>query len=183
MRRSRSCYIILATLALMAASAPAQPNDPGLDPDLQIELVRETEDGEDLLIATVTSDGEPVEDARVEFFVQRTFGEMTLGADTTFDDGTAAVLFPLELPGDENGNLAFVVVVTSGPNRLESRATIGLPGGIPRVVQDEPFPRALWAPRAPLGLILTFAILLGGVWLVYAYVFRQLILIRKEALS
>ena len=41
---------------------------------------------------------------------------------------------------------------------------------IPVIIGPEVFSRELLAPHAPLALILTFVIVIGGVWYVYCYV-------------
>ena len=65
----------------------------------------------------------------------------------------------------------------SAPMRAE--ATVG---GAKVVVPDpEPFGRALWAPHAPLLLIVAIFAVLGIVWLTYAYVVVQLVRLRKGA--
>ncbi len=57
---------------------------------------------------------------------------------------------------------------------------MALPGG--KVIAiAESFPRALWAPQAPVGLIVTIMLLVGGAWGAYAFVVLQLVAIRKGA--
>jgi hypothetical protein len=162
--------------------APEAPDDPA-KPKPQITVAPGTEEGKPVLIATVMLNGKPVKDARVTFGVKRTFGTMILGQDDTLDDGTAEVKFPTGLPGDATGQLQLVVEVKPGEqyNRARAEATVG--GGRIVPVDPDPFPRALWAPHAPLPIVITICTLLIIVWSTFAFVVSQLLKIRKEPLD
>ena len=54
-------------------------------------------------------------------------------------------------------------------------------GGTPFHPQPNLFPRALWSPHAPVGLIATIVSLLVIVWGNYAFVVSQLIKIKQGA--
>ena len=149
-----------------AASAP--------QPRAQIDLRRTVEDKKEMLVATVSVNGKPVEGASLTFSVSRLFGPMDLGQDQTLDDGTAAVAFPVGLPGDAKGDLAVHVAVTS-PAELEGTAVDVKFGGAPSRVWSAQPPRALWSTRAPLAIVGTITLLLATVWTVYAYVVGQLV--------
>ncbi len=146
----------------------------------ELTITTTVEDGKKMIVATVTKEAKPVAGARVAFSVQRTFGRLALGEEETLDDGTAAVLFPEGLPSDPDGKLKVFAEVKSPANLAVVRGEVALPGGAPRVVETNPFPRALWSPRAPLGLLLTVGVLVGGVWCIYGYVVAQVFAIRKE---
>ena len=165
-----------------AQSAPAtQPA--ATQPAALVTLSVVTEEGEKLIRATVTSGGKPVENATVEFCVRRTFGNLLLGQDKTLDDGTAAVKFPMGLPAGANGELALAAEVTSPAPYAGAGALITDVGG--RVVGPvpDPFPRALWAPHAPLPLLIVICSLLAGVWTTYVFVVSQVVAIWKGAKS
>src|SRR5262249_42042815 len=129
-----------------------------------ISIATAVEEGKKMLVATVTREGKPVAGARVAFLVKRTFGQLALGEEVTLDDGTAAVLFPAGLPSDPDGKLRLAAEIKSPTDLSTVRGEAALTGGAPRVVETNPFPRALWSPRAPLPLVLTIATLVGGVW-------------------
>ena len=153
-------------------------------PAANVTLNVVTEDREKLIRATITtSDGKPIENAAVQFFVRRTFGDLKLGEDKTLDDGTAAVPFPTGLPGGLTGELELCAEVKSPASYAGACAAITDNGG--RVVKPaaDPFPRALWAPHAPLPLLIVICSLVGGVWITYAFVVSQIIAIRKGAKS
>jgi len=143
-----------------------------------IFLSKSTEEGKSVLVASVKLGEKPLKGVQVAFFAQRSFGLLSLGKDETLEDGTAAVPFPDGLPGDVNGDLKIVAKIVSPPQygSLQNVVTVG--GGLPSKFEEEPFPRTLWAPKAPLPLIGTIVVLLTGVWGAYIFVIVQLIKIK-----
>ena len=149
----------------------------------KISLQVTTEDNKKIILATVTANEKPLANATVNFFVKRTFGNLNIGHDVTLDDGTAAVPFPADLPGGTKGQLQVIAVVSNPPDYNSIRSEIVFEGARIIPVQAEVFPRALSAPQAPLGLILTIAVLLTVVWGTYIFVAAELIKIRKEGMT
>ena len=119
----------------------------------------------------------------MSFGAKRSFGRLVLGTDVTLDDGTAAIAFPTDLPGDEKGNLELRATVQGPLSEWGAAAEAVMPGGKPKPPTEESFPRALWSPYAPVGLIAANAVLVGGAWGAYAFVAFQLVIIRKGASS
>jgi len=191
MRLIRTCVVLLALGAgwragfgqTASATAPASAAAAALAvaADVQVTLSTAVEDGKKQLIATVKRGGKPVENATVSFGAKRTFGRLVLGTDVTLDDGTAAVPFPVDLPGDAQGNLELSAMVQGPLSQWGASASATLPGGRPKEPPMDSFPRALWAPSAPVGLIAAIAVLVGGAWGAYLFVALQLIAIRKGA--
>ena len=157
---------------LTPAPAVAPVAQPG---SLEIALKRTTEDGQDMLTATVTAAGRPVAGVTVAFFVARTFGNMTLGTDQTLSDGSAAVPFPKNLPGDSSGRLRVLATVQSTGELAGSGAATTMEGGTPSRATNDLQPRALWSARPPLPMLATIVALLLCVWSTYAFVVGQLI--------
>jgi hypothetical protein len=104
-----------------------------------------------------------------------------LGEDRTLDDGSAAVKFPADIPGGPTGTLDVVVQITAPPQYASIRAQSSFSGARKFIPDTEGLPRALWAPRAPYPLLIPIIVLVAGVWLVYAFVFIQVLGIRKGA--
>lgn len=171
---------LAAGLGVAAHAARGQAPGAGSKPAsvAQIALARATEDGQDMLVATVTANGKPVPNAVVAFAVTRTFGTMALGTDQTLGDGTAAVPFPKGLPVDIGGTLQFEVSVTSPPALAGPPVQVAMAGGAPRPVEAAQAPRALWSSRAPLAMVGTILFLLLCVWSTYGYVVSQLVALR-----
>ncbi|HSQ29158.1 MAG TPA: NrfD/PsrC family molybdoenzyme membrane anchor subunit [Gemmatimonadaceae bacterium] len=150
-------------------AAPARPAN------VRIALARSSEDGQDMLVGTVTADGHAVAGVTVGFSVARTFGNMTLGTDQTLSDGSAAVPFPKGLPGDRAGQLRVLATVQAPAELAGTSVTVTMPGGAPTRATTESQPRALWSTRPPLPMIATIFGLLLCVWSTYAFVVGQLI--------
>ncbi len=167
--------LFLGANRLSAAEPQPQNSQP------QIALTTGIEDSKKVIVATVTREGRPIENARVLLQVKRTFGDLTLGEDDTLDDGTVAVAFPADLPGDSEGRIQVLAQIQSPPEHAVTRAQATLDGALKVRTEADPFPRAPWSPRAPLGLVLTICALLAIVWSTYAFLIVQLIKINKAA--
>ena len=165
-------------LFFMAGFLPIAAGESLPRPDISIAAA--TEEGQKLLVATVELGGKPLQGAQVAFFVRRLFGLISLGVDETIEDGTAAVPFPEKLPGGTSGELEVVVEVAGSPSYAADRKVLIVEGGLQAVKKEESFPRALWAPHAPIPLIVTIIGLLAIVWSAYTFVFVQLFKIYKE---
>jgi hypothetical protein len=157
---------------------------PATQPAPSITLKPGVEDAMRVVLALVTLNGKPLKDLKVQLHVKRTFGLLPLGEDTTDDEGTAAVKFPEDLPGNERGELEVVAtIVSAGPYSGFSTTEV-VPGGVPATISTGPaFPRALWGARSPLPLYITIVVLIGAVWLTYARVVGHILAIRKGGRS
>lgn len=181
---------VLAMVGVLALGATGRAAAQETSPELpaatvagaSLAIAPGVEEGEAVIVATVTRNGVPVEGARVAIFVQRTFGRMKLGEEETIDDGTALAPFPKGLPGDAAGRLRVIAEITEPEELAGVRAETQVPGGAVVRRRAEPFPRAMWSSQAPLPLILAITVLFTGVWLTYAFIAYQLVLIRKEKL-
>ena len=92
-----------------------------------------------------------------------------------------AVQFPADLPGGPDGKLQVIAQIKS-PVELASTAVQTVIDGALQVRPEAgPFAPALWAPNAPLGLVITICSLLAIVWTVYGFVIVQLVKIKRMA--
>lgn len=174
MKTSLASALLLAFFPLSWASfAGAEQAAPS------VTVQHTTEEGRDVILVKVLRDGKPVEGAKVEVGVERLFGVLSLGRDETLDDGTASVAFPKGLPGSATGELKLAIDVEEPGGGARSRVLASVGGARPSKSDADPFPEALWAPKAPRALVATICIVLGGVWLTYVFVFLQLFGIRK----
>ena len=166
----------LAILAVMCTYAQATVQS-------RLELRREIEENKPILLATLTADGKPVEDATITFSAARTFGSLVLAQEKTLDDGTAATAFPADLPGGESGILHLTAEFKGNDKVAAARIEQTFTGGRKLPAESLKLPAALWSPRAPVLLVVTVAVLMAGVWLSYAYVAMQIVGIKKGAKS
>ena len=150
-------FVVAATPGLAAETAAPRPRP-------EITLTTGVEEGKKVIVAKVTLNGQPVEGAKVAVQVQRTFGLLTLGENETLDDGTVAVPFPAGLPGGPEGRISVSAEIKSSPEYAATRAGATFAGALKVEPEANPFPRALWSPKAPLGLIIVIATLLTIVW-------------------
>jgi Ni/Fe-hydrogenase subunit HybB-like protein len=179
-RRLAKGVAILFFALFLSANRVSAGNVQAPDSQPQITIVTGTEEGKKVIIATVTREGKPIEGSHVLLQVKRTFGNITLGEDDTLADGTVAVPFPANLPGGPEGKIQVLAQIKSPPE-LVATATQTLDGAIKVLPIEDPFPRALWSPNAPLALLITIGSMLTIVWSVYFFVIIQLIKIRKAA--
>jgi hypothetical protein len=163
------------TAVLTNAPLSAQGEKPA-----SIALGTAENDSEKTIVATVTEktakSGKAVAKIEVSFFASRLFGLLPLGerAAVTDENGRATAVFPVNLPGDKNGNVVVVAKIVDNDDYADTEARITVPWGTPVIAGAETTPRELWAPHAPLWLILVCFTLVGGVWIVFLYVIRQL---------
>ena len=179
--RSLATGVVILLFALCFGANRARAEDAQAQTfPAQIAISTATEEGKKVIIATVTRDGKPVEGAHVVLQAKRTFGNLTLGEDDTLADGTVAVPFPSDLPSGPEGRIQVMAQIKSPPE-LSGIATQIFDGARKVLPDEDPFPRALWSPHAPLALLITIGSMLTIVWSVYLFVVIQLIRIRKES--
>jgi len=162
------------TFSVATSSARAQEEQEAA-PAPKIELTETTQQGEHLLFALVTLNGEPVEGASVTFTVVRTFGNIVLATEDTFDDGAAMTEFPKELPGDSSGYFTVIAVVNGKGDSPPASASTTFKSDTPFVSTQEMFPAALWSARPLWPLVEVIVVLLLVVWSTYAFVIMQLV--------
>lgn len=179
---------LLVWLGVAASAATTSPATTAASTEPSAALPRPTiaitvgeEEGKKVVRALVMLDKKPLENAAVTVSVRRTFGLLPIGKDTTLDDGTAVAPFPSDLPVGHDGELRLVAEVAPTAKYGAAVAETTLAGGVILQKPQDPFPRALWAPRAPLQLLVPIFALIGGVWITYAFVLSQLIAIYRGA--
>jgi len=176
--------VFLMSLLFLAPRLWAQTTAPATAPTANVTVdAAKSDEGEKVIRAVVTSAGQPVEGATVRFTVRRTFGALVIGLDKTLDDGTAEAKFPLGLKSGGTSELLIAAEVVAPAQYAGARAEKSMEGGVAVPAVADPFPRALWAPHAPLPMVLTIVVLLGGVWTTYAFVVSQILAIRKAGMS
>ncbi len=124
-----------------------------------------------------------LKDVGVKFQVDRLFHPLTIGdefADTD-EDGKIITEFPLDLPGKgSNGQVIISVLIEDHDEFGNVKVSETLNWGLPTPSGNGEFPRTLWTPNAPLWMIITFVIMMLGVWVHFGWIVYNMIMISKE---
>ena len=111
-------------------------------------------------------------DVVVSLSAKRMFGMMKLGDVIIDSTGSGSLSFSSKLPGsDSHANIYVIAKIEDDKTLKDTSAQIVFTSVIP-YHPSEALPRAMFAPKAPLWLILTFTILFGGIWFMYFKVIR-----------
>ena len=161
--------IVLLLWSCPVLAATTQPS---------IAISTDVEDNKKMLQALVSVDGKPIENVTLQYFVRRTFGDLQIGEDKTLDDGTSAVAFPSDLTAGPDGNLDVIVRVKAPSPYAPASSTATFTPDTKSQPIAEVFPRALWAPNAPVSLMACIFIVLAGVWFSYVFVVTRILAIR-----
>ncbi|HCN85051.1 MAG TPA: hypothetical protein DIT07_15755, partial [Sphingobacteriaceae bacterium] len=156
--------------------------------DANLTLNLNPHDTTHLVTAKVTEIGKDgkeisVKGAELKFYVQRLFGMMPAAEENTIstdEKGEASFAFPKNIPGDSAGVITVAARMEDNElfGNVENKATTSW--GTALAIEKDPFPRALWEPYAPLPLVIILAMIFGGVWCTYFFIFFQLRKIKKE---
>lgn len=122
----------------------------------------------------------PVADEDVYVYVKRMFSDLPIGEDFLDENGE----FEVEVPGDLPGNAVGDIEIIGRFNdhymfgTVEKRETVRW--GVPTQHKVPAAQRTLWTQIAPLWMIITLTIMLGGVWGHYTFVIISLFRIKRE---
>ena len=121
----------------------------------------------------------PTKDVVVSLTAKRMFGMMRLGEVIIDSTGSGSYSFSNKLPGsNSHANIYVIAKIEDDKSFKDTSAQIVFTSVIP-YHSSEALPRAMFAPKAPIWLILTFAILFGGIWFMYFKVIRLVLKIKK----
>lgn len=153
----------------------------GIKANLKLECTGK--DSNKMVKATLTSSDTAVKEVDIHFYVRRSFSLLPLEGDntTTDESGEASVIFPVDLPGDENGDVTIIARIEDNDELGEVNAEKTIRWGVPVKQENLKNKRALWAPAksAPWSLVIFITGAILGVWGVIFYVIFKLFRIRK----
>jgi cytochrome c5/ribosomal protein L35AE/L33A len=150
--------------------------------DVNIKLSYDIENY--IITATVTGKNEnsevkTVTGEKLNFYVKRYFGNLTLNTTTlkTNSNGSVKIDFPKDLPGDTIGNLNLYVELDSKKYKNIS-ITEEIRWGVPTIPEDIMNQGAMWgnSSMTPWWIVMLYVSIAGGVWIAIVYV---LLLVRK----
>jgi Cytochrome c, mono- and diheme variants len=123
----------------------------------------------------------PMKGAKVFLYVKRYFGNLQLlDPLTSGEKGTVVFLLPKDIPGDRKGTIELIAKYSdeSGNDIKKTlKLGIGVPNTKPPLTQN----RAMWniSAKAPLWLLLSYTIVVGGIWGFLIYIIMQLFKLKK----
>ncbi|MEQ8302437.1 MAG: hypothetical protein RIB47_03515 [Cyclobacteriaceae bacterium] len=152
--------------------------------DAQLQLKTEIIDSVNTVFVSLSrwdEDGNslPIGDENIYLFVPRMYSLLPISEAYTSETGEDEVEFPNDIPGGPNGELVIIGKLDEhdeyGTIESQSETTWGLPVSL----DVNRLPRALWSPDAPLWMLITFIILMTGVWGHYFWIAYTLFSIKK----
>lgn len=154
--------------------------------EVMIDLKAEVVDSVNYIMATVTTWDEkgetiPFAEGEVKLYVPRMFSLLPIGDITTDEDGYGELKFPTDLPAGTTGELTVIARIEEDENFANAEASIPTSWGVKIDAQASKLPRALWSPDAPLWMVITFVILMGGVWYHYGLIVYELIRVHRQS--
>ena len=133
----------------------------------------------------VKTDGnwEPFMGADLAVFVKRQFGRILVGEEyyTTDEEGTVALTFETEIPGDANGMITVQGVIEDHDEFGNVLASTNPNWGVPLQITDDFNKRTLWGTRdkTPWWLLVFPNAIIAGVWGVIVYLIVLLVRIKR----
>ncbi|MBL7851101.1 MAG: hypothetical protein JNN04_09380 [Cyclobacteriaceae bacterium] len=152
--------------------------------EVAIELKAETIDSVNTVIVNVTSWNEkgeavPFSEGEVKVYVPRMFSLLPIGDITTDEDGYGELKFPNDLPSSVSGELTIVARIEEHETFGNAETSVVSNWGVKVDAQASKLPRALWSPDAPLWMVVTFVVLMVGVWYHYGLIVYELIKVHR----
>lgn len=152
--------------------------------EVAIDLKAETIDSVNMVLVTVTSwndKGEvmPFAEGEVKVYVPRMFSLLPIGDITTDEDGYGELKFPNDLPSSVSGEMTIVARIEEHETFANAETSVTTGWGVKVDAQASNLPRALWSPDAPLWMVITFVILMAGVWYHYGLIVYELIKVHR----
>jgi len=143
--------------------------------DVGIKLTFEEIDSVKQIVVQISSWDEGGEDVFIEdldayLFVPRLFSMLPVGEIYTEEEGIGMTPFPTDLPGGKQGEIVLFVQIQDsdeyGNVEIASKSNWALPSN----GESADVPRTLWSPRPPMWMVITFALLMIGVWFHYGWI-------------
>lgn len=152
--------------------------------EVAIILKTETIDSVNTVTVAVNSWNEkgevvPFKEGEVKVYVPRMFSLLPIGDITTDEEGNGELKFPSDLPGGVNGELTITARIEEHESFANAEAAVPVTWGLKHDPQATKLPRALWSPDAPLWMVITFVILMVGVWYHYGLIVYELIQVHR----
>ena len=170
--------ILFITLVFFSAPVFAE-NKIGVDLKMNLQRTDTTYVISSLLIKKLGNS--PVKDISVLFEVKRLLGWMKIKEETTDSLGIANAILPINFPPESNTNK---ITVRAGISDDDIVADVSKEFVFETKSKAQPseeqMRRQIWSSHAPVWLIITICVLVGGVWLTYLYVLKLILSIKNS---
>jgi hypothetical protein len=181
------CAAILGALFMLSThNAIAQDSTHNSGAKITLDFV--IQDSINQVKATVTNPDKNGKDtavkaADVHFFIKKSFGLLPIGdaAVATDDNGEALAEFPMDIPGDQSGNVTVIAKIEDNEQVGNLETTKVINWAVPTKTDHADPKRALWASadNAPIPLVVTVTSIVALVWGTIFYIVFQLVAIKK----
>lgn len=144
-----------------------------------IRLSFTEEDGQKYITANLNewaqdSIGSPIAEVDLYFYVERTFSLLPIGDifNTTDENGEVTIEFPMDLPGDDHGNVVVIAKLEDAENYPDAEVSETIDWGIPTDQNPHAENRTLWSAgaNAPLSLLFLTNSLIAIAWGIIFYI-------------
>lgn len=153
--------------------------------DLNLELNTKIEDSVKYLnvsafVIGIDGSKKPVEDLGLKVGVKRLYSNLFLGEVETDEDGLGSFEFPDDIPGDAEGNITLVVKLEDNEAFGTVTHTTPAEWGVPVDYTITSTGRSLYGDSAPLWMIISVAVILGGAWVHFLWAVINVFKIKKH---
>lgn len=136
------------------------------------------------IVVTISSwdeDGSliPIEETEAYLFVPRLFSLLPIGDIYTDEEGTGMMVFPTDLPGGSKGEMIVIAKIEDHEKFGNVAVSNTINWAKPTNHESGQLPRGLWSPDAPLWMLITFIVLMVGVWFHYGWILLNLLRIKS----
>lgn len=182
LRKAAHAFTFTATFA---GNENFETNNASVDmAEVAIELKAETIDSVNMVVVNVASWNEkgesiPFAEGEVKIYVPRMFSLLPLGDITTDEVGYGELKFPNDLPSSISGELTLVARIEEHESFGNAEASVASQWGVKVDAQSSRLSRTLWSPDAPLWMVVTFIVLMVGVWYHYGLIVYELIKVHR----
>lgn len=147
--------------------------------EAKVTLTFSEDEGVNTIKALATDQkGLPIEELDLYFYVQRTFSLLPIGDtfNSTDENGEVEVVFPNDLPADEEGNVKIIVKIFESDLYNDLSVEVTKNWGIPTEIDHSGEKRSLWAAaaNAPLSLIFLTLGMIFVIWYIICYIIYSL---------
>lgn len=145
-----------------------------------IDLNFATVDSQNVCKALVTSEGQPVKEVTIKFFVKRLYSLLPISDKKTDENGVVSFEFPKDIPADKSGSLTVIAKIIDDDNFANTQVEKKVNWGVLLMpVSSDKMERSLYGSRAPIFFIAATDFIFLVIWIVLIYIVFQVFKIKK----